>query len=284
MNSAFYSAVSGMKAFQSELDVTANNLSNVNTTGFKVSKVSFDELMKTQMNTKAPGQHLVGHGTKVGQVKTASGAGNLVPSDSRLDFAIIGDAYFAVEGGENEEEPLYTRDGSFQISATEDGNYLTTKDGCYVLGMDGDYIELEYKTIEKKSGSGDRDDRESGRSERAGSRGGREEETNILDLDGLKDRIGLFTCDNPAGLIAVGSNRFRSSATSGEWYEVEAEEAGEDGTYSQTPHIIAGALEGSNADIGTEMVSVIESQRGFQLNSRIVTVADQLEEMINNLR
>ena len=53
MNSAFYSAVSGMKAFQSELDVTANNLSNVNTTGFKVSKVTFDELMKTQMNTKA---------------------------------------------------------------------------------------------------------------------------------------------------------------------------------------------------------------------------------------
>lgn len=280
MNSAFYSAVSGMKAFQSELDVTANNLSNVNTTGFKVSKVSFDELMKTQMNTKAPGQHLVGHGTKVAQVKTVTEAGNLIPSDSRLDFAIIGDAYFAIEGGENEEEPLYTRDGSFQISATEDGNYLTTKDGRYVLGMDGDYIELEYKTVSRKDAS---DDRESGRSERAG-RNGREEETNILDLDGLKDRIGLFTCDNPAGLIAVGSNRFRSSATSGEWYEVEAEEADEDEAYSQTPHIIAGALEGSNADIGTEMVNVIESQRGFQLNSRIVTVADQIEEMINNLR
>ena len=276
MNSAFYSAVSGMKAFQSELDVTANNLSNVNTTGFKVSKVSFDELMKTQMNTKAAGQHLVGHGTKVGQVKTVTGAGNLIPSDSRLDFAITGDAYFAIEGGENEEEPLYTRDGSFQISATEDGNYLTTRDGHYVLGMDGDYIELEYKTVGGKDGRDEKDDGD--------GRSGREEETNILDLDGLKDRIGLFTCDNPAGLIAVGSNRFRSSATSGEWYEVEAEEAGEGTAYSQTPHIIAGALEGSNADIGTEMVSVIESQRGFQLNSRIVTVADQIEEMINNLR
>lgn len=264
MNSAFYSAVSGMKAFQSELDVTANNLSNVNTTGFKVSKVSFDELMKTQMNTKAPGQHLVGHGTKVGQVKTVTNPGNLVPSDSSLDFAIVGNAYFAIEGGEDEEEPLYTRDGSFQISATEDGNYLTTRDGHYVLGMDGDYIELEYKTVKGKND--------------------REEESNVLDLDGLKDRIGLFTCDNPAGLTAVGSNRFRSSETSGEWYEVEEEDVDEDEGNSLAPKIIACALEGSNADIGTEMVSVIESQRGFQLNSRIVTVADQIEEMINNLR
>lgn len=264
MNSAFYSAVSGMKSFQSELDVTANNMSNINTTGFKTSKVSFDELIKTQMDTKSEGEHLVGHGIKVGQVKTNMTAGNLIPSESPLDFAIVGNAYFAIEGGEDEEEPLYTRDGSFQISATDDGNYLTTSDGHYVLGMDGDYIELEYKTVK---GKGDRD-----------------EETNVLDLENLKDKIGLFTCDNPAGLAAAGSNRFRTSETSGEWYEVEEEEADEDGQMSSNPKIIAMALEGSNANIGTEMVNIIESQRGFQLNSRIVTVADQIEEMINNLR
>lgn len=264
MNSAFYSAVSGMKSFQSELDVTANNMSNINTTGFKTSKVSFDELIKTQMDTKSEGEHLVGHGIKVGQVKTNMTAGNLVPSESPLDFAIVGNAYFAIEGGEDEEEPLYTRDGSFQISATDDGDYLTTADGHYVLSMDGDYIELEYKTVK---GKGDRD-----------------EETNVLDLENLKDKIGLFTCDNPAGLSAAGSNRFRTSETSGEWYEVEEEEAGEDGQMSSNPKIIAMALEGSNANIGTEMVNIIESQRGFQLNSRIVTVADQIEEMINNLR
>lgn len=263
MNSAFYSAVSGMKAFQTELDVTANNMSNINTTAFKTSRVTFDELMKTQMNTKADGQHLVGHGAKTGQIKTVTTPGNLIQSDSALDFAIVGNAYFAIQGGENDEEPLYTRDGSFQISATEDGTYLTTKDGHYVLGMDGDLIELEYKTVKGK---------------------GKDEETNVLDLDGLKDRLSLFTCDNPAGLIAVGSNRFRSGETSGEWYEVEEEEAGEDGSYTAKPKILAGALEGSNADIGMEMVNVIESQRGFQLNGRIVTVADQIEEMINNLR
>lgn len=264
MNSAFYSAVSGMKSFQAELDVTANNLSNVNTTAFKASKVSFDELMKTQMDTKVEGEHLVGHGIKVGQIKTNVKAGNLIPSDSPTDFAIVGNAYFAIEGGEDEEEPLYTRDGSFQISATEDGNYLTTKDGHYVLSMDGDYVELEYKTVKGKEE--------------------REEDTNVLDLENLKDKIGLFTCDNPAGLEAAGNNRFRTSATSGEWYEVDQEEADEDEYVSSSPKIIAQALEGSNSDIGTEMVSIIESQRGFQLNSRIVTVADQIEEMINNLR
>lgn len=264
MNSAFYSAVSGMKAFQAELDVTANNMSNINTTAFKTSKVTFDELMKTQMNTKADGQHLVGHGIKVGQVKTVTTPGTLIQSESPLDFAIVGNAYFAIQGNEDDEEPLYTRDGSFQISATEDGTYLTTKDGHYVLGMDGDLIELEYKTVKGKNDG--------------------EEETNVLDLDGLKDRLGLFTCDNPAGLIAEGSNRFRSSGTSGEWYEVEAEEADDEGKYQANPKIIACALEGSNADIGMEMVNVIESQRGFQLNGRIVTVADQIEEMINNLR
>ena len=134
---------------------------------------------------------------------------------------------------------------------------LTTSDGSYVLDQDGEPIELEYKTSED---GGDND---------AGE----------LDLDGLAERIGLFVCENPEGLQHVGMNLFRTGETSGEWMSMD--DLDEEQEKSK---VMSHALEMSNCNMSTEMVNLMQTQRAFQLNSRIVTTADQMEEMINNLR
>ena len=143
------------------------------------------------------------------------------------------------------------------IFRKDDGNYLTTSDGSYVLDQDGEPIELEYKTSED---GGDND---------AGE----------LDLDGLAERIGLFVCENPEGLQHVGMNLFRTGETSGEWLSMDDLD-----DEQEKSKAMSHALEMSNCNMSTEMVNLMQTQRAFQLNSRIVTTADQMEEMINNLR
>lgn len=258
MNISYYTAVSAMRAFQADLDVTANNMANVNTTGYKSLRSSFDDLLYTQMDTRAAEQ-MVGHGVKSNGAETVFEQGIFEKTERDLDFAIMGKAYFAVEVDEDEEEPAYTRDGSFQISATDDGNYLTTRDGKYVLSRDGDRIELEYKEIEDADG--------------------KTSYSNELDLSHLSEQIGLYTCENPDGLVPFGKNLYRTGETSGEWLSIEDLDEEQEGS-----RILSKTLELSSTYIPTEMINLLQSQRAFQLNSRIVTTADQMEEIINNLR
>lgn len=257
MNISYYTAVSAMEAFQSELDVTANNMANVSTTGYKVLRSSFDDLLYTQMDTKN-GNQMVGHGVKTNGAETVFEQGIFERTERKLDFAIKGNAYFAVEAGEDAEEPVYTRDGSFDISSTEDGNYLTTKDGRYVLSRDGDRIELEYKQMEDKDGN--------------------MKPSNQLDLESLAGVIGLYTCENPDGLVPVGGNLYRTGEASGEWVSAD------DMDKEKSSVLLPGTLELSSTYVPTEMINLMQSQRAFQLNSRIVKTADEMEELINNLR
>jgi len=255
MNISYYTAVSAMNAFQQDLDVTANNMANVGTNGYKSMRSDFNDLLYTQMDMRPEAQ--VGHGVKNNGPGTAFGQGIFRKTGRALDFAVSGKAFFAIRTSEDEEEPAYTRDGAFQISSTEDGNYLTTSDGSYVLDWDGEPIELEYKAAKDSRG----------------------DDTGELDLDSIADRLGLFVCDNPEGLIHAGSNLFRSGQTSGEWMSIE--DLDED---QEKSAVMTRTLEMSNADMSTEMVNLMQTQRAFQLNSRIVSTADQIEEMINNLR
>ena len=112
-----------------------------------------------------------------------------------------------------------------------------------MLDWDGEPIELEYKAAED----------------------GRGDDTGELDLDSIADRIGLFVCENPEGLIHAGSNLFRTGEASGEWMSIE--DLDED---QEKSSVITRTLEMSNADMSTEMVNLMQTQRAFQLNSRIV--------------
>lgn len=257
MNISYYTAVSAMEAFQSELDVTANNMANVSTTGYKVLRSSFDDLLYTQMDARNGGR--LGHGVKTNGAETVFEQGIFEKTDRQLDFAIKGKAYFAVETSEDEEEPAYTRDGSFEVSSTEDGNFLTTKDGKYVLNRDGGRIELEYKQVEDKDG--------------------RKKATGQLDLDHLGDVIGLYTCENPDGLVPIGGNLYRTGESSGDWVPMDDMDDNQESSI-----LLNGTLELSSTYVPTEMVNLMQSQRAFQLNSRMVKTADEMEELINNLR
>lgn len=244
MNVAFYSAAAGMKAYQDKLDVTANNMANINTTGYKKMASSFNDLLYTDMNTKADGEHKVGHGVKTGAVDYVFQQGLLARTERVLDFAVVGKAYFAIDDGSGTTS--YTRDGSFKIGMNGGTAYLTTQSGYYVLDGTGRRIEIPMK---------------------AG--------TNMADVDSVYERIGLYTFENPYGLQAAGGNLYKETDNSGRRTSV---------ANSAENRLVSGALEASMADTASEMVSVIEAQRALQLNGRIVTTADQIEEIVNNLR
>ena len=128
MNTAFYTAVSGMRTFQSALDITANNMANVNTTAYKAERGAFQDLLYTQMDVKS-GELLTGHGVKMSDVQPVFIQGAFEKSGQPLDFAITGDGFFAVEKGNGGIQPRYTRDGAFKISVSEEGDVLATRDG-----------------------------------------------------------------------------------------------------------------------------------------------------------
>ena len=128
-----------------------------------------------------------------------------------------------------------------------------------MLSRDGDRIELEYKTVEESNG--------------------KKQFTNELDLSGLSEVIGLYTCENPDGLVPVGKNLYSTGAASGEWIPIEDMDETQAGS-----RLLTGTLELSSTYVPTEMINLLQAQRAFQLNSRIVSAADQMEEMINNLR
>lgn len=243
MNIGFYAAASGMRAFQQKLDVTANNMANVNTTGYKQMNASFRDLIYTNMNTKEDG-HEIGHGSKVEDVDYVFSQGVLEKTGKNLDFAIAGEGFFAIDNGGT--EPVYTRDGGFRLSLEGQGAYLTDLNGNYVLNNGGQRIAVDYYPG-----------------------------TNTANTSNLKGRIGVFTFSNPDGLQPIGGNLLAAGENTGEAQAV---------TNHGNSRIYQGVLEASAADTATEMVNMIKAQRAFQMNGKMITTSDQLEEMINNLR
>lgn len=243
MNIAFYSAVTGMKAFQQELDIMANNMANVNTVGYKPLAPSFNDLLYTNMNTKE--EHKTGHGTRITDTDYMFGQGLLKNTGRNLDFAIAGDSYFALDNGGN--NPVFTRDGTFRVGkGNDDKYYLMSQDGSYVLSATQKRIEITMYNG-----------------------------TNTPNLVGITRRIGMYKFKNPYGLRPLGDNQVAETENSGGWNIVPN---------SAVNRILSGCLESSKVEISSEMIDMIQAQRAFQMNSRIVQTADQVEEMINNLR
>ncbi|MDD3429077.1 MAG: flagellar hook-basal body protein [Oscillospiraceae bacterium] len=255
MSIAFYTGVAGMQAFQEQLNVTSNNIANVNTYGYKTQRVSFRDLMYTKMNTHKnyddtgtedgaeKSYDMVGHGVRVGSVDMLYQQSGFNTTLQTLDFAIDGSGLFAVDNNGTTE---YTRNGAFDISIEGKKAYLVTDDGAYVLDGKGKHIEL---TMDANG---------------------------MPQVDGLMDKLGMYSFKNPYGLVPTDGGRFLETTVSGQ--AVAAKAGDKDNT------ILQGVLETSSVDLGTEMVNVIQAQRSFQMNSKIVTTADEIDQMINNLR
>ncbi|MGN0612706.1 MAG: flagellar hook-basal body protein [Porcipelethomonas sp.] len=250
MNNAFYTGASGLRAHQYAIDVTSHNLVNSNTYGYKATTPEFRELLYSNMdvniNRELEEDEKIhsGHGVMLSNQDLLFTQGSLYNTGYALDFAIAGEGLFAIERGGEIE---YTRNGAFDLSiegANEDA-YLVTSDGAYVL--DGNYqrIRVPYK-----------------------------EGTNVIDSKSVAARLGVFSFPNVYGLQRTDYESFVPTAVSG-----EAAVASQD-VYD----IYEESVERSNVDIAKEFADVIVSQKAYQFSARVVTTADEIEQVANSLR
>ncbi len=244
MNIAFYTGVSGLMAYQEHMDITAHNISNSNTPGYKSGRSSFTDLMYTEMDLRAGETKKNGHGAKVGAVDVNFTQAGLNMTGRQLDFALVGDGFFALE---NEDGIKYTRNGAFGISVEGKNGFLTSlSDGSYVLDNRGKRIKLR-----------------------------RDEDTGTFNINNVHERIGVFTFDNPYGLARAEASSFTETETSGRAKDI---------TGTSLYEMRGGSLEFSGTSLTDEMINIIQSQRAYQMSSKVVRSADEMEELINNLR
>ncbi|MDQ4007482.1 MAG: flagellar hook-basal body complex protein [Actinomycetota bacterium] len=259
---SFFAAISGLRANQTMLDVTGNNIANSNTIGFKSAQTIFQDTLSqmltaggaptaTQGGTN-PVQ--IGLGVQVGATTTNYTQGSAQLTGKPTDLMLNGDGFFVVE---RNGERLYTRAGAFKLDGNGD---LTTIDGDYVQGIDGARINIDTTDPDLKSFNVDVNGRIIGQ------------------FTTGPQQIGqLMIADfaNPMGLEKVGDTMFRQSTSSG------TPDLGAAGT-GRRGQISAGQLEMSNVDLAAEFTNLILAQRGFQANSRVITTSDQvLEDLVN---
>lgn len=255
---SLYSAAAGMESQQMNLDVISNNLANVNTTGFKKSKVEFQELL--YQTTRAPGAdqgsgNLLPTGIQVGQgsrpVATARifTNGDLTQTGEQLDVGVQGDGFFEVQMPDG--TLAYTRDGAFKQSAN---GQIVTSDG---LPLQAGFQPVPAGTTNITIGS-------SGTVTYTGASGT------------TSFQVQLTRFANPAGLESLGSNLYKETTASG------TPQTGTPGT-NGFGTLNQGYLEMSNVQVVEEMVNLILAQRAYEVNSKAVQASDEMMQASNNL-
>ncbi|MCF7707919.1 MAG: flagellar basal-body rod protein FlgG [Verrucomicrobia bacterium] len=256
---ALYSAASGMESQQLNLDVISNNLANVNTTGFKRSKIEFQDLLyqnkrlagaEAGAGNQLPTGLQVGHGARAVATSKIFTNGELTKTGERLDLAIQGDGFFEVQMPDGTN--AYTRDGAFKTSS--DGR-ITTSDGLVVLSG--------FQPI--PPGTTDVNIAANGNVTTAGANGTQ------------NFRVQLVRFTNPSGLESMGRNLYRETQASG---QSEIGNPGEDGF----GELAQGYLEMSNVKVVEEMVNLILAQRAYEVSAKAVQASDEMMQMSNNLR
>jgi flagellar basal-body rod protein FlgG len=256
---ALWTSASGMIAQQLNLDVTANNLANVNTTGFKKNRAEFEDLMYQNMkiagSSNQDGDRLpvgmqVGMGVRPVSVHKIFSQGDFQNTGNQLDLVIEGDGFFRIE--RNGEE-AYTRSGAFKLDS--EGRVVTDN---------GHPLQPEFIVPPETQNVVVTEDGRLTCVNKAGEE--------IAGTD-----IPVYTFVNPAGLKAVGRNLYVQTDGSGEAVESVPGENNA-GTLAQ------GFLERSTVEIVEEMVNMIVGQRAYEANSKSITTADSMLQIANQLK
>ena len=257
---SLWTGTTGMNSQQLNMDVIANNLANVSTTGFKKSRADFQDLMyqimkvpgsQSSADTESPTGIQIGLGVRTAAVQKVFTEGDLIQTGNELDVAIEGSGFFQVEMPDG--TTAYTRAGSFKRDGT---GRITTSDG---------YPILPATTI--PDGSKQITISETGIV--SAIIGTATTSTQIGTLE-----IANFT--NNSGLTALGRNLFSESASSGTAQTAIPGSNGY-GTLAQN------FTEGSNVNIVEEMASMITTQRAYEINSKAITTSDEMMKTTNNL-
>ena len=251
-------AATGMNAQQTNLEVIANNIANINTTGFKRARAEFSDLLyqaervqgvpnRANQAIVPEGSH-VGLGVKTSAIRNVHLQGNLVNTGNKLDIALTGQGWFQIEGANGED--LYTRAGSFNTNAE---GQLVTVDGYLVAG--GIVIpDNAVEVIVNKSGQffARYDDR--------------------IELEEL-GQLTLSNFSNEAGLAPLGDNLFQETAASGPAIVGIPGDPG----FATTEQYY---LESSNVDPVKEITELISAQRAYEMNSKVIKAADEMAATI----
>ena len=275
MMRAMYAAVSGLKNHQTLLDVTANNIANVNTVGYKGSRVSFaDSLSQTVIGATAPGNGQagrnaaqVGLGVQLASIDNLMGGGSLQSTGETTDVAIQGEGMFVVAKGSPPALPgavEYTRAGDFTFN---DEGFLTTQQGEFVMGCKESGAGAPNTYIQVPKGATDVAIGQDGSVSYVPEGGGERVTAGYLS-------IAKFA--NEAGLVRTSGSNWIESAASGK---------AQDGTPGEGFGLtISGTLEMSNVELATEFTNMISAQRGFEANSRVISTADEMLQNLVNLK
>ncbi len=259
MNPALWVAKTGLDAQQTRMSVVANNLANVNTTGFKKDQAKFEDLVyqtvrqaggQSSQNTVLPSGLMIGTGVRVAATEKQHTQGNLVQTGKSLDLAINGRGFFQIlqpDGG-----VAYTRDGSFQV---DNQGQMVTKNGLIlqpniVLPQNAQSVTIGTDGTVTVQVAGNAQPQQVG-------------------------SLQLADFINPAGLQPIGSNLFVETNASG------AAQIGTPGL-NGAGRLQQGALESSNVNIAEELVNMIETQRAFETNTRAISTTDQMLQFITN--
>jgi len=307
MLKSLYSGVSGMKGFQSKLDVIGNNIANVNTVGFKKSRIMFQDIISQNLSgataatpqTGGSNPKQIGLGTKIASIDTLHTPGSPMTTSVATDLAIDGDAYFVVRQMQGVGSALLTKAGNF--TRDSDGN-LVNANGFFVQGVveDAAGVPQERKInistddvfvptppasgpLKFTSYSIDTQGyinvvREDGASGKLAVNATGQYYMNTATSP-ANEIISLATSvvDNPSGLKKVGGTLFEETLNSGfnDFGRIADNSGGQ---------INAGVLEMSNVDLTEEFTELIVAQRGFQANARTITTSDSILEEVVNLK
>ncbi|GAB5462878.1 MULTISPECIES: flagellar basal-body rod protein FlgG [Hoeflea] len=256
-------AATGMNAQQLNLEVIANNVANINTTGFKRARAEFSDLLyQVERNSGVPnasnqaivpeGAH-IGLGVQTSAVRNLHIQGSLVGTSNKLDLALVGRGWFQIETPDGETQ--YTRAGAFNTNA--DGQ-LVTIDGYVVVPG----ITFPDETSEVQIS----------RTGQILARIG--DDVELQDLG----QLTLANFVNEAGLEPLGDNLFRETVASGPAIVGVPADPG-------FAHIQQGYLEASNVDPVKEITDLISAQRAYEMNSKIIQAADEMASVVSkNLR
>lgn len=262
MINALWTAASGMRGQQFNIDTIANNLANVNTTGYKKTRVDFQDLLyqtirvpgaRISADARIPTGLQIGHGVRPAATQKIFTMGNVIETQNKLDMQLDNPTNF-FEVLDAEGNSIYTRDGSFKM---DDQGRVVTSDGFVLqpeIILPPDMVELYIGTDGTVSVR----------------RAGEEELTELA-------QIQIVRFANPAGLESIGRNFFRATTASG------APERGipsEDGFGM----ITSGFLEISNVEVVEEMVRMITAQRAYEANSRAIMASDDMLATANQIR
>lgn len=251
---ALRTAATGMRAQELNVQTVANNISNIRTTGYKKQTAEFQDLLyqnlrrvgstSSNSGTVVPTGIQIGSGVKFAATSRILSQGALEQTDQPLNLAIRGEGYFEIQLPDG--QTAYTRDGSFERN--QDGE-IVTLDG-YQVGS-GITIPQDARSVTIST---------DGQVEvRAG------DDTNPSNIG----QIEVTTFINPGGLEAIGDNLFLETAASG---NPQTNNPGEDGVGD----VLQGFLEGSNVDAVAEISDLISAQRAYELNSRVISAADEM--------